>query len=1097
VGYLPGCEEALRNESDDPDTHVFISYAGPERDQALRVRTELADRGLHVSMDDAFEPGTSVLVNFGLFLQEPTVVVALITAQYLDRHFTEIEVSSVLANPDGMLVPVLAGPLPEPITERGRGLWSVIRGRSLYRLDNTSESFDLLATAIRSKSRSLAGTDPDRPYAGPHLSGELTLAYDWEDAHLLDAVEAGLLASGFDSVTAIPPAALDPVASRPATVGILWSLGAMNSRDVSQIVLDSAIAGSRLLYVLTQDSPATPPSSRSLRVSTQEVASGGQDTAALHHEGRSTLLRSWVDRALALNGGIPFHILGDKYCASREAARATADNYRLAVSEFPAGSEIRLQTVLSHAASCRFRGRWDQAREILLREPVRGNGRPSSSALAVEADLISLEFELGHVTGIIGRANAHLDKCLSNADWETIIGLHRQLGMMHEEQGSYTNARDHLLVAFLYSRDLLDTPLLEERIPSWDARLALQADCLRELAALEWRAGDPSRARSQLVDTEDLCREISDEQLRRYMLAVVTYQRARVDYTIDRSYEKAKDALGRSYAELQQFDNPLRLATVLEYIVRLEMDFLRNAADQAAVLRPTLEKIQRVRETRRHDYTIARTVGALGDLEYALGSWEAAVGHYERARREFNRLGKQPEAANAARALSRCYARMGDNERALTVLASARDNLHSDQQAVRSEIRAEMARLLHQRLLPSEVDDTIELTGVGEFSLHRWIKASLTSGDRVGQLDDDVVLGVGDDCAVLRFGSEDDFVISTDSTPPALLDASQPESAAYAARFAVVSSLSDVLAMGARPSALLLNLHVRRETPAAWTKALLQHANQEARKLGAHIIGGDLKERSYQSLTTVAVGRSRGGTLLTRNAARPGHQLVITLSGGVDEPFGGLGRRWAHELAPFLAEHERSAIQALIDGNARYQDMGLPLEIMQDVMDAGIAKAAIDTSDGVLACAQLLGEASDVGVELDGAVLNNLVSKDVCVLAQMIGVMPLLFSLNAGHDWEVVFTSPQESADRLSELATAPSGQFQRLAVIGEIVPRASWSEEGVLLRLGGNRAKALLPFFTDEKFVANPYEDRAKEWLEFARDTTRTLSSLADDGSG
>lgn len=1076
----------------DHEVHAFISYAGPEREAALRVRQELARRGVSVSMDDAFDPGTSVMVNVGLLLERPTVVIALISDAYLDRHFTEIEISAVMADPQGLFVPIMIGTQPSPRSRRGRGLWSVVRGRSLFRLDFTDDSFDRLVTTIKSKRHLAASNQPhESSTAITNVSGPVTVAYDWEDAHLLDAVESSLMALGVGAVTMGTATAVDPFSPTHTHIGVLWSRAAMSSREISRIALDSVVGGTPLTYLTTGDAPPTPGSAPIMRLDLQAAASVRDDaTRPLPAGGWLEQLRSGMDRALVLNGGIPFHLLGDKYCASRATNRATSENYRLAVTEFAAGADIRIQSVLDHAACRRFRGDWDQARELLLREPLRENGQTSPLVLAAEADLISLEFELGHVAGIIGRASALLARCLSQGDWPTIIVMHRQLGMIHEEQGSYTSAREHLSLAFHYARDLLDTAVLEDRIQSRDARVALTADCLRELAALEWRAGESHLARSQLQEAGYFCDSISDHGLRKYLTGVVNYQQARVEYDIGRGYEKARDALARSYADLQEFDNPIRLATVLESIVRLEMDFLRESDERVGALRPTLEKVRRVREIRRHDYMIARTKEALGDLEYALGDWSVASEHYEAARREFNRLGKQPEAANSARALSRCCLRMEDSDRALAVLEGALDNLRdTDQRSVRSEIRSEMVRMLHQRLRPEEIDETTEMTGVGEFSVHGWIRTDLTASAAPSAPADEVVLGVGDDCAVLRLAADEDFAVTTDSTPPVMLDPGKPGTAAYAARFAVVSSLSDVLAMGARPTALLLNLHVRRDTPATWTRSLLQCADREARHWGAHIVGGDLKERDRPALTTMAIGRVRRGQVLTRHAARPGHHMVITLSGGMEHAFRGLGRRWAQALAPFLAEHEREAIRALVSGNAAYSDLGLPLETMSEVIDRRVARAAMDTSDGVLACAQLLGEASDVGVELDLRALDELVSDDVRALARMLGVLPCLFTLNAGHDWEVIFSSPPEVADRVAEIAHSREGLFPRLAVIGRFVRRASWSERGVRL-LGRNDALPVLPFFTDEKFVTRPYEDRAKEWLEFAREASRALSS-------
>ena len=36
------------------------------------------------------------------------------------------------------------------------------------------------------------------------------------------------------------------------------------------------------------------------------------------------------------------------------------------------------------------------------------------------------------------------------------------------------------------------------------------------------------------------------------------------------------------------------------------------------------------------------------------------------------------------------------------------------------------------------------------------------------------------------------------------------------------------------------------------------------------------------------------------------------------------------------------------------------------------------------------------------------------------------------------------------------------------------------------------LPFFTGEKFMPRPYDSRAREWLDFAKESTRLLRANA-----
>ncbi len=792
-----------------------------------------------------------------------------------------------------------------------------------------------------------------------------------------------------------------------------------------------------------------------------------------------------------MNDGVPFHLLGDKFCASRDAAATAAAAYQLAVYQFPPFDDARLEAVLAYAAVCRFRGDWRRATELLGSEPVpeyvAGSAYPPA-ALAIAAERLSLDFELGRIAETQSGARTILSRALAAGDWPLIIAMHRQIGMLAEERGDYSLARDHLDRACHYAEDLLETSFLADRIRSYPARVALRADCLRELAAAEWRAGDSALAQEHLAQASQALRRISDKPAAEYLRRVIDYQAARIAYSTEHDYEAALGILQASYRSLQKFDNPIRLATVLESLVQLEMDFLRGRNDSAHELRATLEKIRRVRRLRGHDYMIARTTKSLGDLEFALGRFAAALEQYEEASREFNRLGKYPELAGTLRSMAQCDARLDGLAGAIGMLEDFLAHLNElGLHALQAEIRAEIARLRTRRVTQGQIVADTEMIDVGEYSVHEWIAAGLLHAP--GVRGDSVVLGAGDDGAVLRPGPGDDLIVSTDSVPPGLVATDSERSARYAARFAVVSALSDIISMGGEPLAILVNLHLQRTTTASWARSFLRSVAEEAARYGAVIVGGDLRERPQKALTVTAVGRVRRDQALTRRGARPGDMVVLTLSSGPGQEFAGLGTRWAQELGPSLSRNEAGLIADLIARDATFADLGLPNEIMRTIAAEGLANSAIDTSDGILACAQLIGDAAGVGIELFPETLERFVNRDVIRLAESLGIAPFLFALNAGYDWEMVCTVPKSRQNALNNLSKTPRSGNPRAAVIGEVVQRDPWADRGVHLRIP-NGSGAVLPYFTGEKFISRTYPSHVREWLEFAIESTRLVRS-------
>ena len=1083
-----------RMDPDDAAAAVFLSYAGPERAWARQVRAALEERGIKVFMDLDFEPGEPVLNNIGHAINSG-VFLALISTEYLDRRFTQLEVSAaVMTGQDGMFLPVLIEERPAPATEKGRNLWTILTGRTYLLAEMTDESFDELAEQVRRKAlrRVQHVVSLPNPMNTSRLS--VALIYDWEDGHLADGIARQCANASLTVVYTMAAGAPDAALNVPpeAYIAVPWTSAAQGSSEVAEAVISALAAQREVLYLILPDSPPCPDGAAFIRLNSLGDVTGRSERPVNRWVRDRTVLRARLADALRLNDGVPFHLLGDKFCASRDAAETVASAYQQAVSQFSTVDEERLEAVLAYAAVCRFHGEWRRAAALLDSEPVpdfvAGSAYPAT-ALAIAAERLSLDFELGRISDIQSRAKTILSQALAAGDWPLIIAMHRQIGMLAEERGEYSVARDHLDRACHYAEDLLETSFLADRIPSYPARVALLADCLRELAAAEWRAGDSALAREHLGQASEALTPITDKPVAEYLLMVIDYQAARVAYSTKHDYEAALSTLQASYRSLQRFDNPIRLATVLESLVQLEMDFLRGRNETTHDLRATLEKIRRVRRLRGHDYMIARTTKSLGDLEFALGRFAAALDQYEEASAEFNRLSKYPELAGTLRSMAQCGARLGNPEEAIGMLEDFLDHLDVlGLYDIKGEIRAEITRLRTPRVTQSQIVADTEMIDVGEYSVHEWIASGLVQASSVAG--DVVVLGPGDDGAVLRPRPGEDLIVSTDSVPPGLMAAETERSARYAARFAVVSALSDIIAMGGEPLALLVNLHLRRSTTASWARSFLRSVADEAARYGAVIVGGDLIERSQKALTVTAVGRVGTDRALTRRGARPGDRVVLTLSSVPGQEFAGLGTRWVQELAPSLSQKEADLIAGLVARDATFADLGLPHEIMRAVAEEGLANSAIDTSDGILGCAQLISDAASVGIELYPETLEELVNKDVIRLAEALGIAPFLFALNAGYDWEVVCTVPKSRQNALDELCqSSPRSDYPRAAVIGEIMRRRPWAGEGVRLRTPSGSG-AVLPYFTGERFRSRPYGSHAREWLEFAIESTRLVRS-------
>jgi thiamine-monophosphate kinase len=228
------------------------------------------------------------------------------------------------------------------------------------------------------------------------------------------------------------------------------------------------------------------------------------------------------------------------------------------------------------------------------------------------------------------------------------------------------------------------------------------------------------------------------------------------------------------------------------------------------------------------------------------------------------------------------------------------------------------------------------VSDVGEFGLI----------DRIARLagrvpGPDVVLGIGDDAAVLRLRRGEQVVVTTDAFVEGVHFRFGEETPRTAGRRAAVGCLSDLAAMGARPLGLLLALAVPARLPLAIALGFVRGILLEARRHGAPLVGGNVTRASEVSAALSALGAVPRGRALRRDGGRAGDRLFVT---------GALGRsalerargRVAHVGAPRLAAGRRLA---------RVRGVG----------------ACIDVSDGLVADLGHVCRASRVAARIEPA----------------------------------------------------------------------------------------------------------------------------------
>jgi thiamine-monophosphate kinase len=272
-------------------------------------------------------------------------------------------------------------------------------------------------------------------------------------------------------------------------------------------------------------------------------------------------------------------------------------------------------------------------------------------------------------------------------------------------------------------------------------------------------------------------------------------------------------------------------------------------------------------------------------------------------------------------------------------------------------------------------------------------------------------LGVGDDCALVRPPTGLVLALTTDT----LVEGTHFLPGADARRLghkSLAVNLSDLAAMGADPRWFLLAIALP-DADEPWLEAFAAGLFAIADAHSIELIGGDTT-RGPRAITITAIGTLPAGYALRRDAAQAGDD--VWLSGSTGDAALGLA---------VLAGRVKLAPEAAARCTARLEQPAPRIALGQRLR--GVAAAAIDVSDGLLADLGHILERSKVAAEIDAAALPRSADLRACP-DQALAEESLLAG---GDDYELVFT-----ADPQKRAAVEAAGRTAGVAVtrIGRIV---------------------------------------------------------------
>jgi len=225
-----------------------------------------------------------------------------------------------------------------------------------------------------------------------------------------------------------------------------------------------------------------------------------------------------------------------------------------------------------------------------------------------------------------------------------------------------------------------------------------------------------------------------------------------------------------------------------------------------------------------------------------------------------------------------------------------------------------------------------------------------------------VMVGVGDDCAVLRGEGKNHFLLFKTDVVVEGVHFSKKAKPEWIGRKALSRALSDLAAMGASPVAAVITLGLPANESVRRVGAIYRGMEQAAKKYMVNLVGGETTRAQQLFLNVALLGECRGYQPVLRSGAKAGDLIFVT---------GRLGATQARRhlvFEPRLAEGQWLAQHKL-------------------------ATALMDLSDGLGADLPRLAEASNIDFYLDEKAIP---------LARG---ATLSMACNDGEDYELLFTT--------------------------------------------------------------------------------------------
>lgn len=302
---------------------------------------------------------------------------------------------------------------------------------------------------------------------------------------------------------------------------------------------------------------------------------------------------------------------------------------------------------------------------------------------------------------------------------------------------------------------------------------------------------------------------------------------------------------------------------------------------------------------------------------------------------------------------------------------------------------------------------------IGEFGLIEKIKKGALFNKRR------VIKGIGDDAAVEKINGNM-YLLSTCDMLVENIHFLKNEITPWQLGYkAAAVNLSDIAAMGGRPTGILVSIAIPKDTEGEYIEDFYKGLKSICKEYETNLLGGDTVSSLQGIVVSVtALGEVLPENLLLRSGAQVGDLVMVT---------GTLGDS-AAGLEIILQKKDGSRFSELF---SRHLTPSPQVKEGMFLASLGIVTAMNDISDGLASEITEIAEASRVGAKIIAEQIP--LSQETKELSQEINKNPLDWALYGGEDYQLVFTCPEQESASIQKLFR---NKFKReLYEVGSIVP--------------------------------------------------------------